>query len=74
MLQVERNSLQATWKRSKLLLCQFHVLLAMWRWLYLTDHDVLKDDKPKLLFAFRAVLYSETKKKKAYKLNLAKLK
>ena len=55
---VLRNSLSSNWPSSVLLLCQFHVLQALWMWD--AKHDINKQDRPVLLRLFRRVLYSET--------------
>ena len=55
-----RNSLSASWPSSELLLCQFHVLQALWTWLWDGKHNIQKPDKPVLLRLFRQVLYSES--------------
>jgi len=56
----ERNSLQYTWPSMLLLLCLFHVLQAVWGWLWKGDHQVIKHDRPTLYNLFRSLVYSRT--------------
>ena len=39
-----RNALRETWPKSTLLLCVFHVLQQVWRWLYEKAHGISKND------------------------------
>ena len=43
-----------------MLLCQFHVLQAVWQWLLLGSHKIEKQDRSELLQIFRRVVYSKT--------------
>ena len=54
-----RSSLSASWPQAELLLCQFHVLQALWNWLWEGKHNIANPDRPILLRLFRDVLYSE---------------
>ena len=56
----EINALKKVWPEAKLLLCVWHVLNAVWRWLWQSDHRIKKDDRPHLLTQFRALLYADT--------------
>ena len=56
----ERNSLQQTWPETVLLLCVFHHLQALWSWLWKSEHNIPKDDRPILFNLFKRVLYTET--------------
>ena len=56
----EINALRKVWPTAKLLLCVWHVLNAVWRWLWDNDHKVKKDDRPYLLKKFRKLLYAKT--------------
>ena len=40
--QAERNALSAVWPEARLLLCTFHVLQAVWRWLHNGKHGIDK--------------------------------
>lgn len=54
----ERNALKPTCPESYLLPCIFHVCQAMWRWLWQSTHNILKDDRKHLITRFRRVLYA----------------
>ena len=56
----EINALHAVWPEAKLLLCVWHVLNAVWRWLWDGSHQINKEDRPHLLKTFRALLYADT--------------
>ena len=56
----EINALRAVWPNAKLLLCTWHLLNAVWRWLWDRKHQVLKEDRPHLLKLFRVLLYAKT--------------
>ena len=52
----EKIALTKVWTNAVLLLCVFHVLQAMWSWLWDSKHKILHEDRPKLLILFRQVL------------------
>ena len=54
-----RNALHSVWPKATLLLCFFHLLQALWRWLWDTRHHIGKDDRPHLLHLFKAMMYAE---------------
>ena len=56
----ERNALSSSWPNCVLLLCIFHVLKAVWAWLWEGKHSIATSDKPPLLNIFRRVLNAET--------------
>lgn len=56
----ERVALSETWPCSVLLLCIFHVLQAMWTWLWDGKHKIENKDRQRLLVLFRSVLYAES--------------
>ena len=56
----EINALKATWPEAKLLLCVWHVLNAVWRWLWDGNHKIEKNDRPQLLKKFRSILYANS--------------
>ena len=41
----ERNTLKKYWPNSVLLLCTFHVLKAVWKWVCLTKNNIDKADR-----------------------------
>ncbi|XP_078686972.1 uncharacterized protein LOC144919399 [Branchiostoma floridae x Branchiostoma belcheri] len=56
----ERNALTQTWPGANLLLCTFHVLQQVWKWLHDKNHNIKQDDRPYLLSLFKRCLYAET--------------
>ena len=56
----ERGALASCFPGSTLLLCQFHVQQAMWRWLWDSKHQIKKEHRKKLMIRFRAIVNSET--------------
>ncbi|XP_071959838.1 uncharacterized protein [Antedon mediterranea] len=55
-----RLALHEVYPNSVLLLCHFHLLQAMWRWLWDSKHKIDKNDRPHLLNIFKAMVYAET--------------
>ena len=56
----ERLALAAAWPQLNLLLCQFHLLQALWQWLWSGSHKIEKEDRAPLLRMFRKLVYSDT--------------
>ena len=56
--QAEQNALSSTWESMKLLLRVFHLLQALWRWEWNSDHKIDKCDRPSLFRLFKALLYA----------------
>ena len=56
-----RDALSISWPMSKQILCIFHILQQVWRWLHDTKNGIEKFDRPKLLAKFKQILYAETK-------------
>ena len=56
----ERNALSAAWSQITLLLCQFHLLQALWQWLWSGSHKIEMKDRAPLLQMFRKMVYSDT--------------
>ncbi|KAE9531995.1 hypothetical protein AGLY_010197 [Aphis glycines] len=54
----ERQALNEIFPNSTLLLCTFHVLQALWRWLCETKHGVSKFERQLYMQRFRKVMYS----------------
>jgi hypothetical protein len=50
--RAERNALRTTWPTSKLLLCQFHILMNEWKWLMSNE---AKDLRQGLMQNFKKV-------------------
>ena len=55
-----RNSLHAIWPNSTLLLCIFHILQQVWRWLFERNHGVSANDRVDIMKLFRRVLYAQS--------------
>ena len=53
-----RNSLRETWPKAKLLLCLFHVIQQVWRWLYEKSHGITPTDRVKIMTSFRFIVYA----------------
>ena len=56
----ERNGLSYSWPEATLLLCHFHLLQAVWAWLWKAEHRIEKDDRPILLNLFKKAVYTES--------------
>ena len=56
-----RNSLKRAWPNSTLLLCIFHILQQVWRWLFEKEHGVSKYDRVEIMKSFRKLVYSTSK-------------
>ncbi|KAK3912996.1 Zinc finger and BTB domain-containing protein 11 [Frankliniella fusca] len=53
-----RNSLRYCWPETVLLLCIFHVLQAMWRYVWNSEHGVKFEHRAEIYFLFRQILYA----------------
>ena len=58
----ERQPLHKLFPNAKLLLCQFHMLKAVWAWLCDSHHHVDKSGRQELYMAFKQVLYAPSEK------------
>ena len=56
----EMNALKKVWPKSIHLLCVWHVMNAVWRWLWQGSHKIEKQDRPALLKLFRNLVYTRT--------------
>lgn len=54
----ERKALKACFPKSTLLLCTFHILQAVWRWLWNNSHQIHNNDRKHLINLFRKVMYA----------------
>ena len=57
----ERNALKSVWPSCVLLLCIFHMLQQVWRWLHEGSHNINQSDRPHILNLFKKSLYAQTK-------------
>lgn len=56
----EINALMTVWPNSTSLLCIFHVMQAVWRWLWDSKNSIKKEHRTLMMLEFRKMLYSET--------------
>ena len=54
-----RDALGRTWPNATLILCTFHLLQQVWRWLHDRKNSILMQDRPHILLLFKSVLYAE---------------
>uniref|UniRef100_A0A7M5V8P8 MULE transposase domain-containing protein n=1 Tax=Clytia hemisphaerica TaxID=252671 RepID=A0A7M5V8P8_9CNID len=52
-----RDALKNTWPESTLLLCIFHILQQVWRWLFDKNNGIAAGDRPGIMTQFKRVLY-----------------
>ena len=64
----ERNALSSAWPGAVLLLCIFHVLQAVWTWLWDGKHKIAAPHRSHLIALFRQVVYAETEEELMIKL------
>lgn len=56
----EINALHNNWPNSRHLLCIFHVLQAIWRWLWEAKNNIPKESRQILMKKFQITLYANT--------------
>ena len=56
----EGTSIQVVWPLVIQLLCIFHVLQALWRWMFASENGIRLSDRPHMLCLFRDILYDTT--------------
>ena len=56
----ERRALQFVWPSVTLLLCTFHMLQQVWRWLLDKNHQINQSDRPMILNMFKQALYAKS--------------
>lgn len=56
----EINALKSVWPKSTSLLCIFHVMQAVWRWLWDSKNNINKDHRTSMMQEFRQILYADT--------------
>jgi hypothetical protein len=59
----QRNALRAYWHSSVLLLCIFHFLQAVWRWLLDSTNSIDKDDRQRLMSLCQGLVFADTVEK-----------
>lgn len=55
----EIAAIKETWPNSAHFLCVFHILQAVWRWLYNTDNKIHHDDRTRLMIDFKRILRAQ---------------
>ncbi|XP_031169028.1 uncharacterized protein LOC116059903 isoform X2 [Sander lucioperca] len=55
-----RQALAAVYPGASLMLSTFHLLQAMWRWLWNSHNGIKKEERPQLLNGFRGLVYART--------------
>lgn len=55
-----RQALHGAFPEATLVLCVFHLLQAMWRWLWSSSNGVPKQHRAQLLKSFRGLVYAST--------------
>ena len=53
-----RRNLHRSWPNATLLLCIFHVLQQVWRWLYERQHGISKEVRVEIMKLFRKLVYA----------------
>ena len=56
----ERDGLKQTWPAADLLLCTFHFLQSIWRWLLNSKHGIHCDERQTLMNLVRKLVYAKT--------------
>lgn len=59
----QRKALNTVWPSSTMLLCIFHILQQLWRWLHDKSHSISQADRPYILSFFKQALYSESEER-----------
>nr|XP_054753693.1 uncharacterized protein LOC129259425 [Lytechinus pictus] len=55
----ERKAIHAVFPKSTLLLCTFHLLQAVWRWLWDSKHGISKDHRQSLFLHVKQMMYAK---------------
>ena len=53
-----RDALRIVWPESRLLLCIFHLMQQIWRWLHEKKNNIHKDHRPEILKLVKAIVYA----------------
>ena len=54
-----REALSKRWPASILLLCVFHLMQQVWRWIFEKKHSVHRSDRTVILLLFKRVVYAK---------------
>jgi hypothetical protein len=55
-----RDALKIVWPESRLLLCIFHLMQQVWRWLYEKKNGIHADHRQEILSLMKSIIYAET--------------
>jgi len=55
--KAEFNALKAVWPKSVILLCAFHVLQSVWRWLWEAKNTIKNEHRQHIMLLFKQALY-----------------
>jgi hypothetical protein len=55
-----RTSLNEVWPSAVSVLCIFHLLQQVWRWLHEKKNGISMEDRPQLLLSFKRIVYAES--------------
>lgn len=69
--EAEQIAIRSVWQNSKCLLCIFHVLQAVHRWLVAAKNGIPKDSAMEFFQQFRSIMYAATTTECEQKYNLA---
>ena len=58
--EAERMAIHNVFPSSCILLCTFHVLQALWRWLWDQKHLIAKEDRQSLFYKVKGMMYAES--------------
>ena len=56
----ERSALKSVWPSTNLLLCTFHILQQVWRWLLDKNHSISQTDRPAIMSLFKNAVLADT--------------
>ena len=58
----ERKAIMTSFPNATLFLCTFHVLQAVWRWLWQSKNKIQKESRPELFNLFKRMMYCDSEK------------
>ena len=64
-----RDALKIVWTESRLLLCIFHLMQQIWRWLYEKKNGIHMDHRPEVLALVKAIVYADTEEDMSEKID-----
>ena len=64
-----RDALGAVWSKAVLLLCIFHIMQQVWRWLFEKKHGIQFGDRPQIMGKFKEIVYADEEEEAEEKFN-----